>query len=78
MTSSYVYDPLLIEEQKSVVKIEIDGVDWYMEFDEWEKSQSEGRTKCVILHEKLIMVSPEDYELLVEVMETLEKVVKGK
>lgn len=70
-SNEWVYDPSLIQEQQAVVKIEIDGVEYMMDWDEWKESQEAGRTKAVIVGERLFMVSSEEYELLTEVMTTL-------
>jgi len=72
-SNEWVFDPSLIEEQKAVVKIEADGVDWYMEFDDWNLAEEEGRTKPVIYGEKLIMVDDETYEELKKLEEWLKE-----
>jgi hypothetical protein len=63
--SEYIWDESQIEEQRAVVKIELDDGDiWYMDYDEWIKAGEEGREKPVIFGDKLILVDDETYEEL--------------
>lgn len=65
MTSSnYVYNSSVLDEQRSVVRIEINGEDWLMDYDEWVLAEREGRTKPVIFKERLILVDEETYNEL--------------
>jgi hypothetical protein len=60
----FIYDPQRLEPQKAVVKIHIDDEEWTMEWEDYEKALSEGRTKPVIYKDKLILVDDETYDQL--------------
>lgn len=64
MTNDYIYDEGLNDEQKAVVKIDINGEIWMMNWDDWELAQQEGRTKPVIFGDKLMLVDDETYDEL--------------
>lgn len=62
--SEYIYNTETIQEQRAVVKIEINGEDWLMDWDEWKKAEEEGRDRPVIYGDKLVMVDEETYQEL--------------
>ena len=62
MTSSnYIYDESLLDEQRAVARIEINGEDWFMDYEDYKLAQDEGRTKPVIYGDSLILVDDETY-----------------
>lgn len=66
----WVWDPTR-NEQKSVVRIDIDGVDWLMEWSEYQKAKEEMRTEAIIYDDKLIFVDKETAEELKKLEEWL-------
>ena len=51
------------EELQSVVNINIDGVDWKVNWDVWCEAEREGRTNAITIGDRLILV---DRETLLE------------
>jgi hypothetical protein len=62
MITDYKWDEGLNDEQRAVVKIDLgDDNIWYMDWDDWNLAQQEGRTKPVVFKDKLILVDDETY-----------------
>lgn len=59
--SEWVWDSSQIEEQRAVVKIDLGGDTWFMDWDDWELAKQEGREKPIIFGDKLILVDEETY-----------------
>ena len=51
------------EELQAVVNINIDGVDWKVNWDVWCEAEREGRTNAITIGDRLILV---DRETLLE------------
>lgn len=66
--NEFIYNSELIEEQRAVVKIQIEGEDWFMDYDDFKLAEEEGRTKPVIYGDKLILVDDEVYNELEKLM----------
>ena len=47
------------EELQSVVNINIDGVDWKVNWDVWCEAEREGRTNAITIGDRLILVDDE-------------------
>jgi hypothetical protein len=60
----YVFDDSILEEVRSVVRINIKGHDWFMDYDEFIGAKNDGRNNPVICGDKLILVNDEDYNEL--------------
>lgn len=67
--SNYEYIWGDVEEQKAVVKIDVNGTDWLMDWDDWKLAEEEGRSKPVIYGDKLILVNDETYNELQKLTE---------
>ena len=55
----YNFDTSILEEQRSVVRININGVDWFMDWNDFQKAKEERRTFPIIYNDKLIFVDLE-------------------
>jgi hypothetical protein len=66
--SEFTFNEELIQEQRAVVKFEIEGEDWYMDYDEWVKAEEEGRNRPVIFKDKLLLVDDDMYNDLEKLM----------
>jgi hypothetical protein len=58
----YTYNENHDEEQRAVVKLEIGGEEWLVDYDIWKEAEAEGRTFPVIYADKLVLVDRETFE----------------
>jgi len=66
------YKPLeLDEEPVHIINVELNGRIWKMPIELYNQNIESGKTKFITTSDKLVMITPEQYQLLEEAMKTI-------